>query len=73
MHYVFIARHNDNWSKPIIIRQDYLLEHFENEAGSEANGNITFYFSYSDEKVKCSGQDFTKYVRNFTDFPKIEH
>lgn len=73
LHYVFIARHNDNWSKPIIIRQDYLLEHFENEAGSEANGNITFYFSYFDEKVKCSGQDFTKFVRNFTDFPKIEH
>jgi hypothetical protein len=31
VHYVFIVRHNDEWSKPVIIRQDYLLNHFEND------------------------------------------
>lgn len=74
VHYIFLVRHNDEWSKPVIIRQDYLLDHFENNAvGSEAKGNITFYFSYTNGNVECSGQDFTKYIKDFTDFPKIEH
>ncbi len=74
VHYVFIVRHNDEWSKPVIIRQDYLLNHFENEnVGSESKGNITFYFSFSKGKAECSGQDFTRYIKDYTDFPKIEH
>jgi hypothetical protein len=73
VHYIFLVRHNE-WSKPVIIRQDYLLDHFENnKVGAEAKGNITFYFSYTKEKVECSGQDFTKYIKDFTDFPKIAH
>ena len=74
VHYIFIIRHRDKWSKPVVIRQDYLLDHFENNnVGSEYKGNITFYFSYSADKVECSGQDFTKYIRDFTDFPLIPH
>lgn len=74
VHYVFLVRHNNEWVKPVIIRQDYLLDHFDNnKIGSESKGNITFYFSYTDGKVECSGQDFTKYVKNFIDFPQIEH
>ena len=74
VHYIFLVRHNDEWSKPVIIRQDFLLDHFENnKVGSETKGNITFYFSYTKEKVESSGQDFTKYIKDFTDFPKIEH
>jgi hypothetical protein len=74
VHYVFIVRHNDEWSKPVIIRQDYLLNHFENnKVGSESKGNITFYISFKAGKTECSGQDFTGYIKDFTDFPKIEH
>ncbi len=74
VHYIFLVRHNDEWSKPVIVRQDYLPDHFENnKVGSEAKGNITFYFSYHKGKVECSGQDFTKYIKDYTDFPKIEH
>lgn len=74
VHYIFLVRHKEEWSKPVIIRQDYLLDHFENNnVGSEAKGNITFYFSYTKGKVECSGLDFTKYIRDFNDFPKIEH
>lgn len=74
VHYIFIVRRNGEWSKPIIIRQDYLLDHFENnKVGAEANGNITLYFSYTDGKAECSGQDFTKYIRDFSDFPQIQH
>ncbi len=74
VHYVFLVRYNDEWINPVIIRQDYLLDHFQNNhVGSEAKGNITFYFSYSNGKVECSGQDFTKYIKDFSDFPQIEH
>ncbi len=74
VHFIFLVRLNEEWSKPVIIRQDYLLDHFENNnVGSEAKGNIIFYFSYSKGRIECSGQDFTKYERDFSDFPKIEH
>ena len=74
VHYIFLVRHNDEWSNPIIIRQDYLLDHFENNnVGSESKGNIIFYFSYTNSNVECSGQDFKTYIKNFTDFPKIKH
>ncbi len=73
VHYVFIVRHNNEWSKLVIIRQDILFKYFQNNVGSEAKGNITFYFSYKDGNVECSGQDFTKYIRDFTDFPQIIH
>jgi hypothetical protein len=74
VHYVFLVRHNDGWSKPVIIRQDRLLEEFEtNNVSSQSGANIIFYFSYSGNKVTCSRQDFTKYIRDFEDFPLIIH
>jgi hypothetical protein len=46
IHYVFIVRFEDSWSKPIIIRQDYLLDLFENgKIGTEHDGNLNLYFS----------------------------
>ena len=73
VHYVFIVRNNELWTKPVIIRQDYLLDHFQNgKIGSEHNDNLILYFSYSTDKVDCSGIDLSKYVSNFTDFPLIE-
>jgi len=63
VHYIFIVRHNNEWSKRVIIRQDDLLDHFENnKVGSEADGNITFYFSYTGNKVECSGQVVPRYT-----------
>lgn len=74
VHYVFLVRHDSQWADPVIIRQDYLLDHFENDkAGSESNGNVIFYFTYTNGKVECSGKDFTRYVKDFTDFPQIIH
>jgi hypothetical protein len=74
VHYVFLVRHNNEWSNPLIIRQDYLLTHFQiDKVGSESKGNITFYFSFSNGKAECSGQDFSKYIKDYTDFPRIEH
>ncbi len=74
VHYVFIVRHNEEWAKPVIIRQDILIDLFDNyKVGSEHEGNITLYFSYSNSMIECSGHDFTKYIRDFSDFPFISH
>jgi hypothetical protein len=75
VHYVFITRVNDIWSKPVLIRQDVLLDYVENNnVGSENEVNITFYFSYNtDGKIECSGLDFTKHVGDYSDFPIIAH
>lgn len=73
VHYVFVVRHNEQWTKPIIIRQDYLLDFSRKDSfGSKHSGNLSLYFSYSTEKVECSGLDLTKYVSDFTDFPLVE-
>lgn len=74
VHYLFIVRNQDVWTKPLIIRQDYLLDQFQtNNIGSKHKDNLVLYFSYSKDKVNCSKQDFTEYICDYTDFPKIEH
>jgi hypothetical protein len=73
VHYVFIIRHNDGWSKPVIVRQDYLKEHYKNDKiGSLHNGNLNVHLTYMNEKVKCSKIDFSNYIGDFSDFPLIE-
>jgi hypothetical protein len=73
VHYVFVVRHNNQWTKPLIIRQDYLLKYFQSDKiGSEHNGILNLYFSYSTDHVECSGLDLSNYVSDFTDFPMIE-
>jgi hypothetical protein len=73
VHYVFVVRHNEQWTKPIVIRQDYLLDHWQNsKIGTEHDGNLNLYFSYSSGNAECSGLDLRKYTSDFTDFPLIE-
>ena len=74
VHYVFIIRQNNQWTSPVIIRQDYLLDHFENNnVGKQHEGNIIFYFSFANGNVECSGQNFTDYIHDYSDFPLITH
>ena len=73
VHYVFVVRHDEQWTKPVIIRQDYLRDHLENDKiGSIHEGSLNLYFSYSTGKVECSGIDLSKYIADYTDFPVIE-
>lgn len=73
VHYVFVIRHNNQWTQPIVIRQDYLLDHWQNDKiGSEHENNLKLYLSYSNGKVECSGLDLSKYVSDFSDFPLVE-
>jgi hypothetical protein len=59
VHYVFIVRNSDLWTKPVIIRQDYLLDYLQND-------------SHTKDKIACSGLDLSKYISDFNDFPFIE-
>ena len=73
LHYTFIVRHLDSWTKPLIIRQDDLLNLFESENIGSVHGEmLNLYFSYFDDKVECSKIDLTQYVADFNDFPIIE-
>lgn len=70
VHYVFIMRNTDGWSKPIIIRQDYLLDHFQNnQLGSTHQDHLILYFSITGDKAECSGLDMSQYIGDYTDFP----
>jgi hypothetical protein len=61
VHYAFVVRHNEQWTKTVVIRQDYLLDHVQNDKiGSEHKGSLNLYFSYSTDKVECSGLDLSK-------------
>ncbi len=74
VHYVFIIRHNNGWNKPVIVRQDYLKDHYQNDnIGSLHKDNLNVQLTcYLDGKVKCSKIDFSKYLSDFSDFPLIE-
>jgi hypothetical protein len=73
LHYAFIVRHSNQWTKPIIIRQDALLNHFETDKIGSVHGEVlNLYFAYFDEKVICSNIDLTSYIADFSDFPIIE-
>ncbi len=73
VHYIFLVRHNDGWSKPVIIRQDYLQEHLKkNKIGSIYKGNLNLHFIFSDGAVKCSKVDLSPYISDYTDFPLIQ-
>jgi hypothetical protein len=73
VHFVFIVRYNDQWTKPVIIRQDYLLDHWQNnQIGSIYDNILNLYFTYTTKRVECSRLDLSKYVSNFADFPLIE-
>ena len=72
LHYTFIVRYLNSWTKPIIIRQDDLLNLFETENIGSVHGEmLNLYFSYFDDKVECSKIDLTRCVADFTDFPII--
>jgi hypothetical protein len=74
VHYVFIVRHLNRWTQPLLIRQDYLLGHYQNDRiGSEHEGNLTLYFSHADDSVSCNKVDLTAYIADYSDFPLILH
>ena len=73
IHYALITRNGANWMQPLIIRQDYLFKHVqENNIGTVHGNNLTLYISYNDQKITCSNIDFSMYVNDFSDFPILD-
>ena len=73
LHYAFMVRNSNQWTKPVIIRQDVLLNHFETDNIGSVHGEmLNLYFSYFDDRVNCSKIDLTQYVADFNDFPVVE-
>ncbi len=74
VYYVFLARTTSQWSKSLVIRQDFLFDHFNSgKIGSVTGDHLNLYCSYAGDSVTCSGIDMTRYIDDFTDFPIIEH
>ena len=75
-HYVFLVIKGNDWTKPVIIRQDVLLQMFQEEGIGNLSGNtIVYRFSYSIDgtSVSCTGADFSSNINNFEDFPIVLH
>lgn len=74
IHYAFIFRNEGRWESPLIVRQDYLQKHVEDDSvGSKSNDAVMLRISVKNKRALCSKVDFTQYVDNFEDFPSVEH
>jgi hypothetical protein len=64
----------EDWQHKVIIPRAALLSKFlENAIGSVVGDSLILYITFQGEKVMCSGEDFSEFYNNFTDFPRIEH
>lgn len=74
IHYVFILRIDDTWSKPLIIPQADLIQHVNATAvKATQRSHILLRLLYQNSQVHCSGQDFSAYICDYRDFPIIPH
>ncbi|MCU0436965.1 MAG: group I intron-associated PD-(D/E)XK endonuclease [Raineya sp.] len=73
LHYIFVIRYNDDWQKLVIIKQDTLLDYYENQnLGSKSKDGkkliLTFIFS-SNGILTCSKINLSNHIADFADFP----
>ena len=74
LYYMFMVYRHHEWLNKIIIPRTVLLSTYLNaQIGSISGDNLLLYFSFQQEKILCSGVDFSEYYNNFNDFPIIEH
>lgn len=75
-HYVFLVRKGNHWCSPVIIKQDVLLQLFQEEGVGNLSGNkLVYRFSYNldGSSVSSAGIDFSSNINNFEDFPIVPH
>lgn len=75
VHYVFIVRLQNGWTKPIIIRQDYLMAHMlDAKVRATPQRDYSVYLSFGKaNSVQFNKRSWKKYVEDFQDFPIIDH
>lgn len=70
LYYIFVMRDDDVWMKPLIVKQDYLLDYYQSfRLGSVYKDSLTLRFSIKDQKITSSGIELTKYWGDYSDFP----
>lgn len=73
VHFVFIVRDHYKWTRPLIIRQDYLLDFVINQnLGTRYKEHLNLYLSYKEGKVLSSGFDLSDFVADYVDFPLLK-
>jgi hypothetical protein len=74
IYYAFIVRHQDDWSKPLIIRQDFLKDYVQNQnVGSVNENQVKLHVTFLEGGVKCSNHDFSVHVSDYSDFEFVSH
>jgi hypothetical protein len=74
IHFVFLARVQDSWSKPVIIRQGHLQSELQIGTKSlKPTGNTTLYLTFKQDAVFLLKRSFTGYLDNYSDFPLLRH
>jgi hypothetical protein len=74
LYYMFMVYRQEEWQHKVIIpRAALLFKYVNNAIGSVVGDSLILYITFQGEKVMCSGEDFSEFYNNFTDFPRIEH
>lgn len=73
--YVFVSRLETGWQSFIIIKQEVLYELYAVHSIGSLNqrGMLSLYFSYTEQTVHCGGQDLSRYLNYWADWPIIPH
>lgn len=69
--YVFANRLEDKWQSFLIVSRPTLFSLYRlNKFGSiNRQGHLALYLSFSDNRASCSGQNFSQYLNNWSDWP----
>lgn len=73
--YVFANRVEGTWQSFLVIpRPELAFFYNQHKLGSHnQQGTLSLYLSFSDTKVTCAGQDFSRYLNNWDAWPYVQH
>lgn len=71
--YVFANRFEDKWQSFMIVPRPALHSLYEqhNLGSLNQNGLLSLYITYSANKATCSGQDLSRFLNNWSDWPPV--
>lgn len=75
VHFVFVVRLENGWSRPLLFAQEVLLDYVQNfQMGSISNDRLSLYFSFSTDmkEAACSGTDISSHIGDYSYFPVVE-
>jgi hypothetical protein len=74
IYYIVAIRKENIWGDILLIPQSDIFNFYHKfHIGTVVGNNLILYFSFQNDTITCSKNDFTVYLNNFSDFPVIEH